>query len=134
LEDLDMSKVVRFIVSDWAWVNCVVDKAPNGSMGLPWGYAVVESDDCLRIYRTLHGEKVKETDKAVNVKYRPIRFDSRCNMTACFDWFCWLPKKCIIPHDAEKVTYFDGGQGYQVEMWCQHFANGRKVIGAWWDR
>lgn len=123
-----------YIVNDWAWVNCIVDSAPENAK-LPWGYAIVEGEKELRVYRTLVAQEVRTTEKAINVKCKVIGFDSRCNFTKDFNWFFWLPKKCLIEEQTtELVTYFDGGESQQVEMYCMRFGNGKKIINAWWDR
>ena len=118
-----------FIITDWAWTNCIVDNAPNGM--LPWGYVVTEEKERVKINRTLSGEVVRESEKAINVKVNVVGFDSRMNMTKTYDWFFWVPKKCIVENNGS--MFFDGGESMQAEMWAIKIADGRKVLGAWWD-
>ena len=120
----------NYIVTDWAWVNCIVDKAPDAM--LPWAYAVVDEGKHVKIYRVLRAESMRETEKAVNVKGRVVGFDSRMNMTKAWDWYFWLPKKCIV--SADDVAYFDGGESSLVQRYALKIADKRPVIGAWWDR
>lgn len=95
----------RFILTDWAYVNCVVNNAPDGF--IPWGYAVVETEDTIKCLNTIGGEVVRETEKAIQLcftvgKTAPARID----IVKSFKWNVWIPKSQIVNGEA---LYYDGG-------------------------
>ena len=116
-EDFIMATI---ILKDWYYDNCVTYPV-SGNWFLNWGVAVVENatNKTVGAYRTLKGEIVNETEKAIRFKCKAMRFDNRCNITKSVDWFMWLPKKGLI--NDKVYSYFDGGQGQYVDRCMLNF-------------
>ena len=105
-----------FILSDWGYCNCVVENAPDGY--IPWGYAVIETEDRIKVLNTIRGTVIRETEKAIQIEYTVGKTNSRCEIIKTFQWKTWIPKSQIVVINAESVTYFDGGESQNVERMC----------------
>ena len=121
---------MRLTLTKWAYENCVGAKAPNGFV--PWGYAIVETEKCATVYRTIMGDKVNETEKAICIEYNAELTDSRCNVTKVIKWRNWIPKSQIIADKA--VKYFDGGMSELVDVFVNGYLTGenKKEVKGWY--
>ena len=103
--------VMRILVNDWAWINCVRENAPMSAM-LPWGYAVTFEDGLVACYYTLDCKKLRETEKAVQFEYKAPVFGRNCDLTGkVLNWKVWIPKSCVKSwFSADIYEWCEGGQ------------------------
>lgn len=120
--------IMRILVNDWAWINCVQENAPMSAM-LPWGYAVTFEDGLVACYYTLDCKKLRETEKAVQFEYKAPVFGRNCVPTGkVLTWKVWIPKSCIKSYDHTEVldsevgNWYDGGQYELLESWLAKLA------------
>lgn len=110
-EDFIMTTIV---LKDWYYDNCVTYPS-YGWWQLNWGVAICKNSTTKTVgaYRTLRGEIVGETEKAIHFKCHAVKYNSRCDIIGHMDWSMWLPKKGLV--DDMKLTFYDGGQGQYVD-------------------
>lgn len=102
------------VIKDWYYENCVT--FPVGSWFLDWGYCIVKnsSDKTIAAYRTLKGNVVLETEKAVCIETTAHRFNHHCDITKSMKWRIWMPKKGLVDNGV-RLSYYDGGQGQYID-------------------
>lgn len=87
----------EYAITDWAWDNILCgEKAPRNlfvSCFFNHNYAV---DDNNKIYNTVVGEFVRETEKAICIETTMAKFNHRCDITGSYKWTYWIPKSQII--------------------------------------
>ena len=105
------------ILTDWAYINCVVNNAPDGF--IPWGYAVVETKDSVTVLNTITGVVERETEKAIQLTYTVGKTKPyNCDIVKTFSWHTWIPKSQIIKTDnLESAMHFNGGRSQDVDRY-----------------
>ena len=111
--------MTTIIVKDWYYENCV--NTPIGNWFLDWGYVITTNDTAktMAVYRTLKGNVIKETDKAICLEVNAMKFNNRCDIIGSMKWRVWMPKKGLVNN--KTYAFFDGGESQQVEKWAFNF-------------
>jgi hypothetical protein len=102
----------NYAVTTWAWDNILCgEKAPRNlfvSCFFNHNYAV-DADN--KIYDTIVGDVIRETEKAICIETTINKFNSRCDITGSYKWTYWIPKSQLVK-DAVYFPTYELAQGW----------------------
>lgn len=111
----------NIVIKDWFYENCV--NTPVGNWFLDWGICIAtnEATKTVGAYRTLRGDIIRETDKAICLEVNAMKFNNRCDIIGSMKWRVWMPKKGLVTD--KTYAFFDGGEGQYVDKCMFDFLN-----------
>ena len=94
---------MRITVTDWAF-NEIVFKGIHGF--IPWGKTILCKGNEIEVFSAIECEIIKETEKAIQIKFPYGITNNHCDIIRTIDWKVWIPKKCVLCSEKEtKYNY-----------------------------